>query len=277
MHSRAASLIGPVRALSTGERAFKANRIKGKDLWRRFNEGSRANSSSVFLFCSEASTTLCACANPPHCNAHRAALLMHPRKSRRARRRASAPSAGRVGAPSRTRRAVMKRKRALPSTTAGRASRNCRRSRPRVGSTRRARSSPATTRRTSRSTARSIPIAAASTAASTASRGRPTPIWACRRGSISNRSCSSSPTRRSCSSASCRRRATRRARSRSAPTPIRTSRSSASYEIMRGILEVLERAGHPVGIVTKSALVVRDLDILAPHGASAISSRSRSR
>jgi DNA repair photolyase len=35
------------------------------------------------------------------------------------------------------------------------------------------------------------------------------------------------------------------------------------YEIMRGILEVLERAGHPVGIVTKSALVTRDIDILA--------------
>src|SRR5882724_8611436 len=34
-------------------------------------------------------------------------------------------------------------------------------------------------------------------------------------------------------------------------------------KIMRGILEVLERAGHPVGIVTKSALVVRDVDILA--------------
>jgi DNA repair photolyase len=34
------------------------------------------------------------------------------------------------------------------------------------------------------------------------------------------------------------------------------------YQIMRHILEVLERAGHPVGIVTKSALVLRDLDIL---------------
>jgi len=32
--------------------------------------------------------------------------------------------------------------------------------------------------------------------------------------------------------------------------------------IMRRILEVLERAGHPVGIVTKSNLVIRDLDIL---------------
>jgi DNA repair photolyase len=35
------------------------------------------------------------------------------------------------------------------------------------------------------------------------------------------------------------------------------------YEIMRGILEVLDRAGHPVGIVTKSALILRDLDILS--------------
>ena len=35
------------------------------------------------------------------------------------------------------------------------------------------------------------------------------------------------------------------------------------YGVMRGILEVLERTGHPVGIVTKSALVLRDLDILA--------------
>jgi Radical SAM superfamily len=34
-------------------------------------------------------------------------------------------------------------------------------------------------------------------------------------------------------------------------------------KIMRGILEVLDRASHPVGIVTKSALVTRDLEILA--------------
>jgi DNA repair photolyase len=34
------------------------------------------------------------------------------------------------------------------------------------------------------------------------------------------------------------------------------------YKIMRRILEELERAGHPVGIVTKSSLVLRDLDIL---------------
>ena len=35
------------------------------------------------------------------------------------------------------------------------------------------------------------------------------------------------------------------------------------HQIMRGILEVLERVGHPVGIVTKSAMVTRDIDILA--------------
>jgi DNA repair photolyase len=35
------------------------------------------------------------------------------------------------------------------------------------------------------------------------------------------------------------------------------------YRIMREILEVLDETSHPVGIVTKSALVVRDVDILA--------------
>ncbi|MET3794471.1 PA0069 family radical SAM protein [Aquamicrobium terrae] len=35
------------------------------------------------------------------------------------------------------------------------------------------------------------------------------------------------------------------------------------YRIMREILEVLEARGHPVGIVTKSALVARDIDILS--------------
>jgi DNA repair photolyase len=36
-----------------------------------------------------------------------------------------------------------------------------------------------------------------------------------------------------------------------------------SRRITRAILEVLERCGHPVGIVTKSALVTRDIDVLA--------------
>ena len=36
------------------------------------------------------------------------------------------------------------------------------------------------------------------------------------------------------------------------------------YRVTRSILEVLARARHPVGIVTKSNLVLRDLDLLAP-------------
>jgi len=36
------------------------------------------------------------------------------------------------------------------------------------------------------------------------------------------------------------------------------------YRITRGILEVLSAFNHPVGIVTKSALIQRDIDILAP-------------
>ena len=36
------------------------------------------------------------------------------------------------------------------------------------------------------------------------------------------------------------------------------------YRIMRGILEVLWEFKHPVGIVTKSALIARDIDLLAP-------------
>jgi DNA repair photolyase len=36
------------------------------------------------------------------------------------------------------------------------------------------------------------------------------------------------------------------------------------YRITRGVLEVLAECEHPVGIVTKSALIERDIDILAP-------------
>ena len=41
-------------------------------------------------------------------------------------------------------------------------------------------------------------------------------------------------------------------------------------KVMRQILEVLAAADHPVGIVTKSALVLRDLDILAPMAAKGL-------
>ena len=36
------------------------------------------------------------------------------------------------------------------------------------------------------------------------------------------------------------------------------------FRVMRSILKVLARHNHPVGIVTKSALVTRDIDVLAP-------------
>ena len=42
------------------------------------------------------------------------------------------------------------------------------------------------------------------------------------------------------------------------------------YKVTRSILEVLERTNHPVGIVTKSALVVRDIDILERMAAKSL-------
>ncbi len=42
------------------------------------------------------------------------------------------------------------------------------------------------------------------------------------------------------------------------------------HEVMRSILTVLARCNHPVGIVTKSALVTRDIDILAPMAAKGL-------
>jgi DNA repair photolyase len=43
-----------------------------------------------------------------------------------------------------------------------------------------------------------------------------------------------------------------------------------THKITRAVLEVLARYNHPVGIVTKSALVLRDLDILAPMAAKGL-------
>jgi DNA repair photolyase len=42
------------------------------------------------------------------------------------------------------------------------------------------------------------------------------------------------------------------------------------YRVTRSVLEVLARYDHPVGIVTKSNLVLRDLDILAPMAAKGL-------
>jgi len=43
-----------------------------------------------------------------------------------------------------------------------------------------------------------------------------------------------------------------------------------SWRVMREILEVLEAANHPVGIVTKSGLVLRDIDILSRMAAKGL-------
>ena len=42
------------------------------------------------------------------------------------------------------------------------------------------------------------------------------------------------------------------------------------YRVTRAVLEVLAKANHPVGIVTKSNLVLRDLDIIAPMAAKGL-------
>ena len=42
------------------------------------------------------------------------------------------------------------------------------------------------------------------------------------------------------------------------------------HEVMRSVLKVLAKCNHPVGIVTKSALVTRDIDILAPMAAKGL-------
>ena len=42
------------------------------------------------------------------------------------------------------------------------------------------------------------------------------------------------------------------------------------HEIMRGILKVLAKFDHPVGIVTKGMMIERDIDILAPMAAKGL-------
>ena len=42
------------------------------------------------------------------------------------------------------------------------------------------------------------------------------------------------------------------------------------WRITRGLLEVLEECGHPVGVVTKSSLILRDMDILARMAAKGL-------
>ena len=100
-------------------------------------------------------------------------------------------------------------------------------------------------------------------AASTASRGRPTPISGCRPDLISKSKLLAKPDapellEKELAAADYEPRMIAIGTNTDPYQPI-----EREYKIMRGILEVLERAGHPVGIVTKSALVTRDIDILS--------------
>ena len=125
------------------------------------------------------------------------------------------------------------------------------------------RSSPPTTAPTSASTGRSIPTGAASTAASTATPGRPTPTWACRRAWISRSKLFFKPeAARAARARAVQARLSSASTSTSAATPTPTSRSSAGCGSPASILEVLDRFNHPFSIITKSDLIVRDVDIL---------------
>ena len=83
-----------------------------------------------------------------------------------------------------------------------------------------------------------------------------------RRAWISKPSCSTRPTRSRFSKASSPSRNTFASRSRSGINTDGYQPLEKRLEVTRGILAVLARCRHPVTIVTKSALIVRDLDLL---------------
>ena len=213
------------------------------------------------MICSKSSVTEHAHEPDPDPTCRRPTRAIAPKRSPSA---SCPPSSGAGAAPRPTRPAVSSFRSARLSTTAGRARRRPSRSRPKSRGKSPRRSSPATNRPTSGSTARSIPIAAASTAASIATRGRPTPIWGSRPGSISKPGCSPRSARRSLLE---RELASPKYR----PAPIAFGANTDPYQpierqyrITRSLIETLARARHPLTIVTKSNLVLRDLDLLAP-------------
>ena len=188
------------------------------------------------------------------------------RRASRLRREALPPAAGMAGAHRPTAPAATSRSPTSRSTTAGNRSASSKRSPPKCRRCRRGASSRATNRPISASTARSIPTGAASMAASIASRGRPMPFSGCRRGSTSRPSCSPRPMppqalERELAEPSYQVRTIAIGTNTDPYQPI-----ERRYRIMRRILEVLSAANHPVGIVTKSALVLRDLDISQVDG-----------
>ncbi len=183
---------------------------------------------------------------------------------------ASRSTAGAAGRRRSTRPAASRRPATRCSTTAGRAWRNCRPCAPRCRWRSRAASSPATIPPICPSTVRSIPIAAASMAASIASPGPPMPMSGCRRGWISRPRLFAKPDAA---------RLLERELSRPGykPRTIAIGTNTDPYQpvekewrIMRQILEVMHAANHPVAIVTKSALIARDIDILSKMAAKGL-------
>ena len=110
---------------------------------------------------------------------------------------------------------------------------------------------------------------AASTAASTAMRGRRTPITTCRPGLDFETKLFAKPNAPALLRAELgEERLPSATPSRSAPTPIRISRSSANGRSRAAdSRSARPNCEHPFTIVTKSALVERDLDLIAPMAA----------
>ena len=138
---------------------------------------------------------------------------------------ANAVAAGERG---RTKQGASKPASTKPSTTAGKVSVCWKLSRRKFSKTPPSRSSHATIAPTSRLTARSTPTAAASMAASTATRVRAIAISGIPRGSISKPSSTPSPMLRCCWQRNSPSPATSRRRSRLGQIPILISRSNAS-------------------------------------------------
>ena len=113
-------------------------------------------------------------------------------------------------------------------------------------------------------TGRSTPIAAAAMRAYTASPGRPTSISASTRAATSTRRSSSRSMRWTCCGGNSRIRAGRARRSRWARTPIPTNAPRRSSSSPAASSRALVEADTPFTILTKSPLVTRDLDLIAP-------------
>ena len=183
--------------------------------------------------------------------------------------RPARPGRARAAAPSPTRRCASRPPRARPSTTAG--ARLAELAElpplPTTLTARRRRKSapwPGTTARTSASTARSTPIAAASTAASTATPGPSHAYLGYSPGLDFETKLLFKPDLPALLEKELRKPGyvAEAGGARRQHRPLPAGRAHACGSPAQ-VLEVLERFGHPVTIVTKSAGVLRDLDILA--------------